>query len=278
MTTTRCCSFCRLPGHNITFCTDTRIEETWKYVLREVDIRLGNDLDEEALIDAEELLQTLPRNYLRVLGVKYANMRVSATDSLHVAAIKTRIQAEATWFCLLRFDERIEYLNWLDPDSYDFHEEDPTDITHFAFFDRIPNASEISELEEDIRMLEELEKPTKPTIEPMMLCLETASELATQIECAICYESQSLLMFDKTNCGHSFCHSCICHHLDTSKNGPSCPNCRQIISTLEVKDADNYDDIVKRYGKPEELVSEWIPAEEETDPDWFTPSGLSIYL
>ena len=295
--TTRCCTFCRNPGHTISVCQDPRIEETWKYCLREVDIRLGNDMEEEDLRDVDRLLRELPLPFLRVLGVQFGGVTVRSTPELHISAIKAAILAEAEKFIYLRWNERIDYLNWMDPDSYDFREEeseeqedqdqidlntafieeDPTDISHFAFFDTTPIILDDIESYENIWNDEEAVS-NSIKIEPMMLCLETSTELSTLIECNVCLEEKTAIHFDTTNCGHSFCHSCICHHLDTSKNGATCPNCRTIIRTLEVKDAENYDDIVKRYGKPEELVSEWIPVEEETDPNWFAPSGLSIYL
>jgi ssRNA-specific RNase YbeY (16S rRNA maturation enzyme) len=225
---------------------------------------------------------------------------------LHISAIKAAILVEAEHFVYLRWNERIDYLNWLDPDSYDFEEqeieedelrqveidesividlnaafmdeEDPTDITHFAFFDRRPmSLEEIGSYQ--IVWDEPQETPivSYTQIEPMMLCLETAEELSAVFECTVCLEEKSAIHFDTTNCGHSFCHSCICHHLDTSKNGSTCPNCRTMIRTLEVKDAENYDDIVKRYVTKEQQVSQFIP-EEENEFDWLTPSGITIFM
>jgi hypothetical protein len=299
----RCCSFCRIPGHTINVCNDPRIEETWKYCLREVDLRLGNDMEEEALYDVDNLLRQLPLPFLRVLGVQVGHIPLRSSIDSHITVIKNAICQEAEYFMSLRSNETIEYLNWLDPDSYDFEadeetdsedveeseesnvlneafiEEDPVDITHFAFFDRIPMIlDDIEEYEDIFDEQEEEHIVTNITIEPMLLCLETATQLSALLECVVCLDEKTVMHFDTTNCGHSFCHSCICHHLDTSKNGPTCPNCRTIIRTLEVKDVDNYEDIVKRYGEKEELVSQSILVQEETDSDWLAPSGLSIYI
>ena len=265
--TTRCCSFCRNPGHIISTCRDPRIEETWKYVLRQVDIRLGTDIVEDDLCDADTLLRQLPLPFLRVLGVQVGGISVRCRHEWYISAIKAAILTEVENFMYLRWNERIDYLIWMDPDSYDFTAEeedeevdlntafiadDPRDITHFAFFDRIPtDPSILQELEDEVMIIdEELEKPVKPLIEPLILCLETAFELSALTECSICYDEKTILSFDTTNCGHTFCHECICRHLDSSKNGPTCPSCRTIVETLEVKDIENYDDIIKRYAPP----------------------------
>jgi len=300
---TRCCSFCRNPGHTISGCQDPRIEETWKYCLREVDLRLGNSMEEEDLNDVDTLLRQLPLPFLRVLGVQIGGATVRSSPEMHITGIKNKIRLEAEHFIYLRWNERIDYLNWLDPDSYDFEEdesiegnedqvsidesdiidlntafieEDPSDISHFAFFDRTPMVLE--EIETDYENIWNEPQPieSNTSIEPMMLCLETASELSALMECIVCLDEKTRIHFDTTNCGHSFCHSCICHHLDTSKNGPTCPNCRTMIRTLEVKDIDNYDDIIKRYGK-KEIAASWrrIPAGEF---DWSADSGLSLFL
>jgi len=295
---TRCCSFCRNPGHTINQCQDPRIEETWKYCLRETDLRLGYEMDEDDLFDVETLLRQLPLPFLRVLGVQMGKIYVRSSIDTHITAIKGNIYSEAKYFTCLRWDERIEYLKWLDPDSYDFEafeqeideyesiidefeeeivafeeevtefeaevnddsqpiddlnsafiqeDDDPNDITHFAYYDRTPMTVEELNTIWDI-------PDYHPMIEPLILCLETARELSELKECVVCLDEKTAIHFDTTNCGHSFCHDCICHHLDTSKNGPTCPNCRTMICTLEVKDIENYDDIVKRYGKPEEVA------------------------
>lgn len=264
---TRRCSFCRNPGHMINHCLDPRIEETWKYVLRETDLRLGDEMREEDLNDVDTLLRQLPLPFLRALGVTVGGISVRSSIEQHIRVVKEQIYSEAEYFVCLRLDERTEYLKWLDPDSYDFEEEeeqdeidaeiegqiidlnaafigeDPNDITHFAFIDRTPMVLE----DEDEYYSEDDDESI--IIEPMMLCLETETDLSLLKECIVCLDEKTAIQFDTTNCGHSFCHDCICHHLNTSKNGPTCPNCRTTISTLEVKDVDNYEDIVLRYGR-----------------------------
>jgi hypothetical protein len=235
-------------------------------------------MGEDDLCDGDTFLRNLPLPFLRALGVQVGGISVRSRPESHISAVKLAILAEAEYFISLGCNERIDYLNWMDPDSYDFTGEDefeyddedededeedtdlntafiaddPRDITHFAFFDRVPmDPSILQELENQVIIIdEELETPMKPLIEPIILCLETAMELSELTECLICYDEKPILSFDTTNCGHTFCHECICRHLDSSKNGPTCPSCRTIVETLEVKDVENYDDIIKRYAPP----------------------------
>jgi len=52
-----------------------------------------------------------------------------------------------------------------------------------------------------------------------------------------------------------------------------------MIRTLEVKDIENYEDIVKRYGNREVVVPESVSEEEEqSEFDWSAPSGLSMIM
>ena len=57
--------------------------------------------------------------------------------------------------------------------------------------------------------------------------------------CCICLETDTYI---KTNCGHVFCN-CILQHL--SKNGVSCPMCRQPVNQLNYGDAEHLDTTLK---------------------------------
>jgi hypothetical protein len=247
-------------------------------------------MDEDDMNDVDIMLRELPLPFLRVLGVQAGKISADSEPEVFITAIKNAIRAEAEVFVYMRGVEKIDYLNWLDPDSYDFEDqesdqgeegeeepmeidegeiidlnaafidEDPNDISHFAFFDRTPMVLDEIEPEGLQNVFDDeyeesgLEQAPKYHIEPMMLVLETAAELSHTIECVVCLDEKSAIHFDTTNCGHSFCHSCICRHIDSSRNGPSCPNCRTMIRTLEVKDIENYDDIFNKYGTVQEDI------------------------
>jgi len=252
-------------------------------------------MDEDDMNDADIMLHELPLPFLRVLGVQAGKISADSETEVFITAIKNAIRAEAEVFVYMRGVEKIDYLNWLDPDSYDFDdqesdqgeepedggeeeepieideseiidlnaafiEEDPNDISHFAFFDRTPMVLGEIEPEGLIHVFDDeyeesgVEEAPRYHIEPMMLVLETAAELSHIMECVVCLDEKSAIHFDTTNCGHSFCHSCICRHIDSSRNGPSCPNCRTIIRTLEVKDVENYEEIFQKYSLGDDEV------------------------
>ena len=68
---------------------------------------------------------------------------------------------------------------------------------------------------------------------------ENVAELPTETTCCICLETDTYIT---TNCGHVFCN-CILQHL--SKNGVSCPMCRQPVIELNYEDADHLDTTLK---------------------------------
>jgi len=87
-------------------------------------------------------------------------------------------------------------------------------------------------------------------VEPFLLCLENAEELKEQIFCSICLEEHKKIETVTTNCGHTFCKSCMCENLDhhiTTNRRPTCPMCRTNVITLEIKDACFYDELYERY-------------------------------
>ena len=100
-------------------------------------------------------------------------------------------------------------------------------------------------------------------VEPFLLCLENAEELKEQIYCSICLEEHKKIETVTTNCGHTFCKSCMCENLDhhiTTNRRPTCPMCRTNVRTLEIKDACFYDELYERYvSVPLSTLNETMP-------------------
>lgn len=115
--------------------------------------------------------------------------------------------------------------------------------------------------ETNVPMGEQL-MPAKWIIHPLLICLETEHELQEQVLCAICLDSHKKMDVLITNCQHEFCKKCMCDYLDSDylNNGqrncmPTCAMCRTIITTLETKDVEHYDEIYQRYtNKPPETI------------------------
>ena len=103
-------------------------------------------------------------------------------------------------------------------------------------------------------------QPPKWVIHPLLICLETSNELQEDIFCAICLESHEKMNTLTTNCEHAFCKKCMCHYLDSDylneeNRFPTCAMCRTIITTLETKDVELYDDLYERYtNKPPQKI------------------------
>jgi hypothetical protein len=112
---------------------------------------------------------------------------------------------------------------------------------------------------------------TQWIVEPLLLCLETAEELKEQIFCSICLDNHTKIETVTTNCGHNFCKNCMCENLDhhiTANRRPTCPMCRTNVRTLEIKDADFYDELYERYVTvPLSTVREDMPEDIDTVSD-----------
>lgn len=92
----------------------------------------------------------------------------------------------------------------------------------------------------------------KWVVQPLLVCSETTIELQEdEIFCAICLDSHKKICSVITNCQHEFCKKCVCEYLDSNylKNDnhkPTCALCRTIITTLETKCVEHYDELYER--------------------------------
>jgi hypothetical protein len=238
MTTTTCCSFCDEPGHNIRTCTDYRIENGWREILRRADFIRG--LDDEGLENVIHSLQTFPPLLLTAVAVKYAQSYANDSMETKLNNIRLWIQHETARYESLSQEDKFAYLHWLDPGTY---LPDGTIIPHD---DDVPELVTDDEDEDDFIPVNDINPVSTHLIEPFLLCIESADELAEQCECPICFEEdRTLLDMNTTSCEHSFCHSCIMRHLRTKD---SCPMCRTTVRTLQVRQAEHYDEVKEAFG------------------------------
>ena len=90
-------------------------------------------------------------------------------------------------------------------------------------------------------------------IRSQIFCLETAEELAEEVECNICLSTCTVIDMVETNCSHVFCKNCVCSHLDTPKfryRTPDCPLCRAPIEILTTKDVEILTELQKYDNTP----------------------------
>lgn len=237
-----CCVFCKLIGHSISECMDPIIEDTWKYVISNTDIRrnadlmIGNASDNDCE-NARRILEDYDNKLISALAIQKVGMRMRDTRREHINGISNRIREEVQYFRALSGIQRNEYLEWLYPG------EDISDDDASSWFS---DDDELDALEWDATIFDDdvsLEKEGKwVTVEPIILCLETCEELAMTTECVICYEEKTAFDMDTFQCQHTYCHICVMKMMDQSKP-PNCPFCRATVLTIEVKDIDNYRDI-----------------------------------
>ena len=115
----RCCSFCLDPGHNIRTCSDIRIENGWRDILRRADFIQGSHINDEDLSNIiSNYLQTFPELLLTAVAIKYAQSYASDSVETKINNIRMWIYREAARYESLSQEEKNAYLHWLDPGTY----------------------------------------------------------------------------------------------------------------------------------------------------------------
>lgn len=251
---TRCCTVCRTPGHNIRSCNDPDIENSWKELLIIVEIQNGATTISQPIMQIAKnyLLFNITRPILYALG--YKMVKTTTRNSVETIAVLlcNEIQQVANRYANSSLIERRIFARWIEPElNDDIMEIEPENIIDVLEME-IEDPNSITEINENIFQQHEIpihvEDPKyHQMIEPFMLCLESEFELSQTIECPLCLDEKKQIDIDTTNCGHTFCHECICKHIDSKIGISSCPLCRTHIYSLEVKDIENYNDIERRY-------------------------------
>ena len=229
-TTTNICTFCNEVGHSNKECNSNDLHELWSHLTNMVGHHSA--WNEEAIANQKRFLQEEVPHYLVIaVAIRFCNLEYSY---------------------YLSFNDIIESIH--------------KQLLYIYYLDMV-NESEISEIEAEISEMlnqsihldDEMEQdqdqdqdqyiPKQWTIEPFLLCLETAEDLKEELFCSICLDDHMRLDTVITNCGHSFGKVCMCSHLDHQMTSisPTCPMCRTEVRTLEIKDADFYDELYERY-------------------------------
>jgi hypothetical protein len=193
-------------------------EQHWNYIINMVSLNDYINYNEEEMFSQQfRYISTLPIDVVRVIGNRFCN--ASLIDYISVIIEKIH-------FKLINiFQERIQPSN-----------------------------------DSSVASVTTMIQPPKWVIHPLLICLETSNELQEDVFCAICLESHEKMNILTTNCEHAFCKKCICHYLDSDylnkeNRLPTCAMCRTIITTLETKDEELYDDLYERYtNKPPQKI------------------------
>lgn len=219
---THCCSFCLNSGHNIRRCTDPSIWNLWRTIVSTFVIpRLGSSFTET---DKWTVTGFIACNYdsrlTRATAIKYTKrdygLSGQVTDCYRVNLFD-------------RLVKELQYANMLDDISREWW--------CLGFVDE-----SIFESREDLDAMIFPEPPFVPIV-PFVestLISGTAIELTRLTECVICQEDKPMIDFNTTICGHSFCHTCICSHIQSKGSvRAACPLCRTAITHLQTREHDN---------------------------------------
>ena len=196
-------------------------QHNWDYIINMVSLNDYINYNEEEMFSQQfRYISTLPIDVVRVIGNRFCD--ASLIDNISDIIEKIHLKL------INIFQERIQQ----------------------------SNNSSVPSVPGVIKMIQ----PPKWVIHPLLICLETSNELQEDVFCAICLESHKNMNILITNCEHEFCKKCMCDYLDSDylnkeNRLPTCAMCRTIITTLETKDAELYDDLYERYtNKPPQKI------------------------
>lgn len=196
-------------------------EQHWNYIMNMVSLNDYITNEEEMFSQQYRYISTLPIDVVRVIGHRFCN--ASLIDDISDIIEKIHVKLTNMFQEMIAFQERIHH----------------------------PNNSSVPSV---------ATQPPKWVIHPLLISLETSDELQEHVFCAICLESHEKINILATNCEHEFCKKCMCDYLDSDylneeNRLPTCAMCRTIITTLETKDVELYDELYERHvNKPPQKI------------------------
>jgi hypothetical protein len=232
------CSFCNLQGHNICTCKDPRIVAAIHSLIVQfiVPIIGGEFTDFIRGVIHSHLMNQFPRPLLFAIGVQYSGVGRKGPLSLFIERITDKLAAELAhanqlspndlneWAICIMGISYSEYLDSLDSEFEWYEDRTPTVVCQHPAF--------------DIRLV------------------HTESD-ESSMECVICQEDKHNSLFVKTQCGHSFCHSCTTSLLlSKGVNRACCPLCRVEIDSLETIGEKEYDELTAQFSQTGALLKD----------------------
>lgn len=255
MSQLNCCALCCSNEHSIQSCPDPLIDESFRCLIMWVD-PFKPDLVDSDFEHVHSMLNEYSYELLCAMSIQKSSSigiivnSLEATREYHISTIIECIKREMMIFSQLNRNEQNDYIRLLYRDEL-MEIDESIDIMELLYNHSSqtnpPDSDTITATADDeidiaIQLEREFvtEKNLRP--EPLLLCLETETELQSLVECAICYDETARLNMDTFQCQHSFCHTCVMKLLDNIQ-GINCPFCRVSVKTIEVKYVDHYNDI-----------------------------------
>ena len=264
----------------------------WNHIVDMVtDVDDYTNYNEQLFTEQHKYLLTLPLDVVRSIGINHCNGTKDEEINFVIAKIFLElkcmyqkkaeehiveehfIDSENAWNHIIDMVEMNDYMNY---NEEMFSQQcaylsslnvDVIRVIGIAFCNGRIN-DEISVIIEKIHsklmnVFQEMPTSFAPNwiVRPLLIS-ETANELQKEMFCAICLDFHKKINSLITNCQHEFCKKCVCDYLDSEylKNGncvPTCAMCRTIITTLETKDVELYDELYERYtNKPPQPIDQ----------------------
>lgn len=244
---TRCCSFCRIAGHNITTCDSQHIRMFERETLIFIQLNLRTVLRVQDISDTENL-----RRYL--LGEALNDSALVRAFAIRICGATTRTNlATCIELILEHFMPRIQYGETQNQNNL---EAQPN--YHSNSRRRQIGFSELSTPRDEIGELTIFEPESNlyaMTFNEMIwlssisskteidrkFCIKTKisenqEDLEEKCECNICYDMHEKQKFIKLECGHEFCKDCIKQSLQNERREtPCCAFCRADIKIVELR-------------------------------------------
>ena len=243
------CRFCHAEGHNIRTCEDPRI-------IDELNALMVEWIAEDLVLDTltritEEMRDRMMRSIrshlsvemIRAISIQYCDVgRLNAPLEVHIYSIIERIFDEVER--VIRFTpEQKEEWCWM-----------TTGMSMNAYL-AIVEASFDMDFDYNQETAGDIKEDKYPVYD--IILKPVSGELDTTLECAVCQEETLAGRFDKTQCGHSFCHDCISTHLTLKRfDRAKCPLCRADIISLEATDLQCYDSLYCNFSEMGALMKD----------------------
>ena len=240
------CSYCSRLGHNIRGCNDPTIDILHQ---RLIDIYIENSTlfteDVRAHHFRFAICIVFDLKQIKVLAVKYTNCTANQTKYVYAQHLCNYLSATID----LNFRPQVNTITIPVVTIL------PQEQEILWFIDRNPSTTLLGNLliqtRRDAITTRFMPQPQpqnnkKYSINAIMLCTESESELALKNDCPICYEPTKNIDLINLNCSHRFCGECIKSTLESynnRNNSPCCALCRSDITSFEIKNPEIYNSI-----------------------------------
>jgi hypothetical protein len=255
----RCCSFCRRPGHNITRCNDQQIlifeRETLNVIRSLTQENSQIDLFRNYMLNYALHAPNVVKAFaIRNCGAN-ARSNMSNCMELIIQYFISQTQNEETnnqTIQELNPEEQSNNLNFRRERRFGFSE---LSLPYYEMDRRTIDEDEsIIYAMMFIRMIRAINESVtlNRKFDIKITISEKQDDLHEKNECIICYDEHKKQDFIKLNCGHEFCKDCIKQSLQNEKKiTPCCALCRTNIINFEIKHESIKNDLINYTGRKE---------------------------